>query len=135
MFNVVGGELILLVILIVIILGPQKLPEYAGKLRDFTIRMRDLAKGASTQLKEEMGPAFDEVDWKQLDPRQYDPRRIVRDALSTPADGQSGAVAADDVSGEGAAPGGTYAPRPRQRRGAAGAGDPSLPTPYDHEAT
>jgi sec-independent protein translocase protein TatB len=29
-----------------------------------------------------LGPEFDEVDWKKLDPRQYDPRRIVRDALS-----------------------------------------------------
>ena len=28
-----------------------------------------------------MGPEFDDVDWKALDPRQYDPRRIVRDAL------------------------------------------------------
>ena len=28
-----------------------------------------------------MGPEFDEVDWKKLDPRQYDPRRIIREAL------------------------------------------------------
>ena len=32
-------------------------------------------------MREEMGPEFDEVDWKKLDPRQYDPRRIVMDAL------------------------------------------------------
>jgi sec-independent protein translocase protein TatB len=28
-----------------------------------------------------MGPEYDEIDWKKLDPRQYDPRRIIRDAL------------------------------------------------------
>jgi hypothetical protein len=32
-------------------------------------------------MKDEMGPEFDEVDWKKLDPRQYDPRRIIREAL------------------------------------------------------
>ena len=31
--------------------------------------------------REEMGPDFD-VDWKKLDPRQYDPRRIIREALT-----------------------------------------------------
>lgn len=28
-----------------------------------------------------MGEDFDEVDWRTLDPRQYDPRRIIREAL------------------------------------------------------
>ena len=32
-------------------------------------------------MREEMGPDFDELDWKKLDPRQYDPRRIIREAL------------------------------------------------------
>jgi sec-independent protein translocase protein TatB len=33
-------------------------------------------------MREEMGPEFDEVDWRKLDPRQYDPRRIIREALA-----------------------------------------------------
>lgn len=32
-------------------------------------------------MKDEMGDEFDDVDWRQLDPRQYDPRRIIREAL------------------------------------------------------
>ena len=46
------------------------LPEVAHLFRPHLERMR-----------EEMGPEFDEVDWRRLDPRQYDPRRIVMDAL------------------------------------------------------
>lgn len=38
-----------------------------------------MAEGAKTQLSEEIG---EEVDWKKLDPRQYDPRKIIRDALA-----------------------------------------------------
>src|SRR4051812_33495770 len=41
-----------------------------------------MAQGASEQMREELGPEFDEIDWRKLDPRQYDPRRIVREALS-----------------------------------------------------
>ena len=30
---------------------------------------------------DELGEGFEDVDWKKLDPRQYDPRRIIREAL------------------------------------------------------
>ena len=43
--------------------------------------LRGMADGAKERMREEMGPEFDEVDWKKLDPRQYDPRRIIREAL------------------------------------------------------
>jgi sec-independent protein translocase protein TatB len=45
-----------------------------------------MAQGASQQMREELGPEFDEIDWRKLDPRQYDPRRIVREALSDSVD-------------------------------------------------
>src|SRR4051794_14768158 len=45
-----------------------------------------MAQGASQQMREELGPEFDEIDWRKLDPRQYDPRRIVREALSDSLD-------------------------------------------------
>ena len=32
-------------------------------------------------MKSELGEGFEDMDWKKLDPRQYDPRRIVREAL------------------------------------------------------
>jgi sec-independent protein translocase protein TatB len=41
-----------------------------------------MASGAKDRMRDEMGPDFDEIDWKKLDPRQYDPRRIIREALT-----------------------------------------------------
>ncbi len=32
-------------------------------------------------MKDELGEGFEDLDWKKLDPRQYDPRRIIREAL------------------------------------------------------
>lgn len=40
-----------------------------------------MASGAKNRMREELGPDFDDMDWKKLDPRQYDPRRIIREAL------------------------------------------------------
>jgi sec-independent protein translocase protein TatB len=78
-------KLLVIAIIAVIVLGPQRLPKYAAQLGRMVRGLRDLANGAKDRLREEMGPDFDEVDWQRLDPRQYDPRRIIRDALSEDA--------------------------------------------------
>ena len=76
-----GGEIVLLILAALILLGPSRLPGYAAKLGQGVRYLRDLAEGAKGQIEEELGPTFQDIDWRQLDPRQYDPRRIVRDAL------------------------------------------------------
>jgi len=80
-FGINGYELIILAILAVAILGPERLPEYASQLARLVRELRRMATGAREQLREEVGPEIDEVDWRKLDPRQYDPRRIIKEAL------------------------------------------------------
>lgn len=74
-------KLLLIALLAAILIGPERLPALAEKLGALVRGLRDLAGGAKERMREEMGPEFDEVDWRRLDPRQYDPRRIVMDAL------------------------------------------------------
>lgn len=82
MFNGLTFEKLLLVAVVAVFLvGPDKLPQYAAQLARLVRTVRDFANSAKTRMKDEMGPEFDEVDWKRLDPRQYDPRRIIREAL------------------------------------------------------
>ena len=85
-FGINGGELIVLVVLALLLLGPEKSPEYLRTLREWIHKARLLAAGAKEQFKEETGTDFDEVDWQKYDPRQYDPRRVIREALSEPID-------------------------------------------------
>ncbi|MCV7683086.1 Sec-independent protein translocase TatB [Micrococcus luteus] len=108
MLGINGGEFIILAVLAIVILGPEKLPEYTRAFTDWLRVMRDKAEGAKAQFKEETGTDFDEVDWRKYDPRQYDPRRIIRDALREPADGsstpasraaQATGISAEDVHG------------------------------------
>lgn len=83
-FGINGGELLVLVVLALLLLGPEKIPEYLRVLREWIHKARKLAEGAKEQFKEETGTDFDEVDWQKYDPRQYDPRRVIREALSEP---------------------------------------------------
>lgn len=81
-FGLTFEKLLLIGLIAVFLIGPDRLPAYSAKLARLIRSLRDMASGAKDRLREEMGPDFDEVQWKKLDPRQYDPRRIVRDALS-----------------------------------------------------
>ena len=81
LFGINGSEFIVLAVLAVVILGPEKLPEYAKKLANLVKEVRRMANGAKEQLREEVGDEVADIDWRKLDPRQYDPRRIIKEAL------------------------------------------------------
>lgn len=81
-FGLTFEKLLLIGLIAIIILGPERLPYYAGQLAKFVRWARDFANTAKDRVRDEMGPEYDDVDWKKLDPRQYDPRRIIREALS-----------------------------------------------------
>ncbi|ACL40478.1 conserved hypothetical protein [Pseudarthrobacter chlorophenolicus A6] len=81
MFGINGPEFFLLLIIGVLVIGPQRLPEYTQKLANLVKEVRRMASGAREQIKEEVGIDIDDVDWKKYDPRQYDPRRIIKEAL------------------------------------------------------
>ncbi len=81
MFGISAEKFFIIAIIAVLVIGPSRLPEYAAKLARVIRELRRMASGAQEHLKEELGPDFQDVDWKKLDPRQYDPRRIIREAL------------------------------------------------------
>jgi len=80
-FDINGGELLVLAAVGVIVLGPERLPQYAAQLGKLVRQARGFARTAREQMREELGEDFDDIDWTSLDPRRYDPRRIVREAL------------------------------------------------------
>lgn len=74
-------KIFIILVIALFVIGPDKLPSYAKRLGEMVRSAKRMADGAKDRLRDEMGPEFEDVDWKQLDPRQYDPRRIIRDAL------------------------------------------------------
>ena len=76
-------EFLILIILALVVIGPQRMPEYAQKLKEGVKWVRGIAFEARDDLKETMGEnPLGDFNWKQYDPRQYDPRTIVREALA-----------------------------------------------------
>jgi sec-independent protein translocase protein TatB len=74
-------KLLLIGVVALFLIGPDRLPAYSAQLARLVRNLRDMASGAKVRMKDELGPDFDDMEWKKLDPRQYDPRRIIRDAL------------------------------------------------------
>ncbi len=81
MIDISVEKIALLLIIAVLVLGPTKLPEYARKLGRLIRELRRMASGAQEKIRQELGPEFEDIDWSKMDPRQYDPRRIIREAL------------------------------------------------------
>jgi sec-independent protein translocase protein TatB len=130
-----GPEFILLLIIGVMVIGPQRLPEYTQKLANLVKEVRRMASGAREQIKEEVGIDIDDVDWKKYDPRQYDPRRIIKEALldddSKPV--SAGAPAAVAAASGAAAVAADTAPRRPER--VIQSLPPGEAAPFDTEAT
>jgi len=80
-FDINGGEFIILLVVAVLVIGPERLPKYAEQLGQLVRRARVFLQETKSRVDDELGEDIKDVDWAALDPRKYDPRRIVRDAL------------------------------------------------------
>ncbi|MTD55040.1 Sec-independent protein translocase protein TatB [Amycolatopsis pithecellobii] len=111
MFDSVGwGEILVLVVAGLFILGPERLPEAASWLAKNVRKVREFAAGARQQLRDEMGPEFDEFrkpleDLRQL--RNFDPRRAITNHLF---DGDPDPLGLNGTSGGSMKPNGYPAP-------------------------
>ena len=86
MIGISGPEFLVIILVAVIVVGPQRLPEYARKLTQAVRRLRVFLDDAKEQIAEEVGPEMADLNLSDLDPRNYDPRKIVRDALGEDLD-------------------------------------------------
>ncbi len=123
MFGLTFDKLLVIGVIAVFLLGPERLPGYAAKLAQLVKGLRAMANNAKDRMKEEMGDDYDETEWQKLDPRRYDPRRIIREAL---LDEVVGAPSENGSAPETKAPA-TGARPVRSERSAV--------TPFDGEAT
>ena len=86
MIGISGPEFLVIILVAVIVVGPQRLPEYARKLTQAVRRLRVFLDDAKEQIAEEVGPELADLNLSDLNPRNYDPRKIVRDALGEDLD-------------------------------------------------
>jgi sec-independent protein translocase protein TatB len=102
-FNIGPLELMVLAVVGLIVLGPDRLPGLAKDAARMIRTLRDLAQGARTQLRDELGPEFADVDLRNLNPRTALQRAVLGDDVDlsklTPRGYLQDALLGDDSSG------------------------------------
>jgi sec-independent protein translocase protein TatB len=81
-FGLTFDKLAIIAVVAMFLLGPQRLPAAAQRLAGLVRQVRGMSDGVRQRARDEFGDGFDDLQWEKLDPRQYDPRRIIRDALT-----------------------------------------------------
>jgi sec-independent protein translocase protein TatB len=135
MFNVGPMELLVLAVVGLIVLGPDRLPGLARDAARMIRALRDLATGARTQLRDELGPEFADIDLRNLNPRTAISRAILGDDADAvrnfnPRTAIQNAILGDDEGSDGLSLQKAQPPRPAPRP--LGRGESA---PFDADAT
>ncbi|MCH0540065.1 Sec-independent protein translocase subunit TatB [Streptomyces sp. MUM 203J] len=72
MFSDIGGlELVALVILAVLVFGPDKLPKVIQDVAGFIRKIRNFSESAKQDIRSELGPEFKDFEFEDLNPKTY----------------------------------------------------------------
>ena len=68
-FDFGAGEIFGLAILAMLLVGPERLPKLAVEAAQLVKKMRGLATTATAELRENLGPGFEDLQPKDLNPK------------------------------------------------------------------
>jgi sec-independent protein translocase protein TatB len=71
MFDYGFGEMIGLVILALILVGPERMPRVAGDLAKMIRTVRSLTNTATAEIRENLGPGFEDLKPADLNPKTF----------------------------------------------------------------
>jgi sec-independent protein translocase protein TatB len=70
-FDIGAGEVLGLAILGMMLVGPERLPKLAAQAAQMVKKMRGLATTATAELRENLGPGFEDLQPKDLNPKTF----------------------------------------------------------------
>ena len=70
MLSINGFEFIIILVVVLLVIGPDKLPTYVEQLTRFIRGARQYVASTREKVVEDLGPEVADIDWKSLDPRQ-----------------------------------------------------------------
>lgn len=70
-FDFGAGEIFGLAILAMLLVGPERLPKLAVEAAQLVKKMRGLATTATAELRENLGPGFEDLQPKDLNPKTF----------------------------------------------------------------
>ena len=75
-FDIGLGEVLGLAVLAMFLVGPERLPKVAGEAAKWVKKIRELANTATAELKENLGPGFEDLQPKDLNPKTFVKKQI-----------------------------------------------------------
>ncbi|MER7764189.1 sec-independent translocase [Streptomyces sp. NPDC097619] len=72
MFTDIGGlELLTLVVIAVLVFGPDKLPKVIQDVMGFIRKVREFSDNAKQDIRSELGPEFKDFEFEDLNPKTF----------------------------------------------------------------
>ncbi|GAB3702024.1 sec-independent translocase [Nocardiopsis oceani] len=71
MFGVSGAEFVVLLLLALLIFGPDQLPKAVQQVGRVLRQLRTMANSASNDIKEGLGPEYKDFDVQDLNPKRF----------------------------------------------------------------
>ncbi|MFD5076285.1 sec-independent translocase [Streptomyces sp. NPDC058371] len=82
MFNDIGAlELVTLVVLAVLVFGPEKLPKMIQDVTRTIRKIREFSESAKADIREELGPEFKDFEFEDLNPKAFLRKQLDNDEL------------------------------------------------------
>lgn len=81
LLDINGPEFALLLVLAVILFGPERLPDLARKAARLVNFLRTTANNAQQQLTSQLGPEFENLDFRDLNPRSFIQKNLLDNSV------------------------------------------------------
>jgi sec-independent protein translocase protein TatB len=89
LLDINAPEFLLLLVLAIILFGPERLPELFRKVARVVQYVRTVAGTAQTQLSKELGPGFEDLDLRDLNPKSFIQKHLLDEVQPIVADVKS----------------------------------------------
>jgi len=76
MFDFGVGEVAGLVVLALILVGPERMPRVAGDLAKMIRKVRAITNTATAEIRENLGPGFEDLTPSDLNPKTFIKRHV-----------------------------------------------------------
>ena len=89
LLDINAPEFLLLLVLAIILFGPERLPELFRKVARVVQYVRTVAGTAQQQLSKELGPGFEDLDLRDLNPKSFIQKHLLDEVEPIVADVKS----------------------------------------------
>ena len=86
LLDINAPEFLLLAVLAIILFGPERLPDLARKVARVVQYLRTIAGTAQQQLSKELGPGFEDLDLRDLNPKSFIQKHLLDEVQPIVAD-------------------------------------------------